>query len=204
MIIQNIFQSILSFIHTNGYIIIFIGMIIEGPIVITVSAFAASLGYFNIFIVFLLAIIGDLIGDFLHFMIGKFLGKKIIERHGKKAGLNKKIINFLERSFKKHLIKIMMFLKLVPPFTSIGLLLIGSSKIKIRKFIITSLLTTLPMVIFYTTLGYFLGALSNKILRYIRLGEYTLFFGLISIIIVYIIVKKIAKKVQKSKLIILK
>ncbi len=198
--ISEIAQQALLFIQSQGYLLLLIGTIIEGPVVTTAAAFAASLGYFNVLLVFLIALAGDLIGDFLHFIAGHFIRKRVIEKHGKKVGISKRRLNFLEHNFKNHLKKIMIFLKLMPPLTSIGLLLIGSSKVKAKKFIFASFITTLPLSLTYTLLGFFLGSLSNSILRYIKMGELILFFFIIALLIAYLSIKIIYRKVEKIEI----
>ena len=40
-------------------------MIIEGPIITVIGAFLASLGFFNIGIIFFLSLLGDIVGDII-------------------------------------------------------------------------------------------------------------------------------------------
>jgi membrane protein DedA with SNARE-associated domain len=46
-------------------------MVIEGPFITTAVASAASLGYLNIVIIFFLSLLGDLLGDFIHYTLGR-------------------------------------------------------------------------------------------------------------------------------------
>jgi len=196
MTFEAVFQTIFSFIQVNGYLLLFLGMIIEGPVITTTFSFAASLGYFNVFVILLLSITGDVIGDFLHFVAGKFIGKKGKKFEGR-IGLSKKRRAFIEGNLKNHLIKTILFLKMIPPITSAGLLFVGSSKIKFRKLILASFLATLPMSIFYVCLGYFFGAFAKTIFGYLRMGEYVILAFIIFVILAYFLVKIIAKKTEK-------
>ena len=54
--------ALLTVTHIH-YIAMFAIMIIEGPIITAVASFATTMGYFNLGIIFILAIFGDLIGD---------------------------------------------------------------------------------------------------------------------------------------------
>lgn len=77
-----LFSSLSNLIFTeiSGYFFMFIGIIIEGPIVTSSAGFAASLGYFNVWIVLLLSVLGNLIGDIAHYFFGRFFRKKIIDK----------------------------------------------------------------------------------------------------------------------------
>jgi membrane protein DedA with SNARE-associated domain len=193
MILDTIFQTIISFIQVNGYFLLLIGMIIEGPIITTTFSFAASLGYFNIFIILLLSILGDIFGDFLHFVAGRFIGKKF----KKKIKLNKRRLSFIEKNLKNHLVKTLVFLKMIPPITSVGLLFVGSSKIRFSKLILASFLATIPLSIFYVCLGYFFGSVAKNILDYMKMGQYAILAFIVFAIFAYFLVKIIGKNTEK-------
>jgi len=65
--------DILSLIQIHGYWIMFVLMFIEGPITAYVAAFAASLGYFNVWAVLSLFVFGNQIPDTILFFIGRGL-----------------------------------------------------------------------------------------------------------------------------------
>ena len=52
--------AILGYIKTIGYPLMLLIMIVEGPIATLLAAFAASLGFFNIYLVFILSMLGTL------------------------------------------------------------------------------------------------------------------------------------------------
>lgn len=45
-------------------------MVVEGPIVTSIAAFAASLGYLDIYMILIISLLGNLIPDILLFFIG--------------------------------------------------------------------------------------------------------------------------------------
>lgn len=53
--------NMVALIQTGGYFVMFGLMFLEGPIVTIASAFLASLGFFNIYIVALLGWLGDFV-----------------------------------------------------------------------------------------------------------------------------------------------
>ena len=59
------FDQVLTFIEQNGYVLLFLLMILEGPIVTAAAAFAASLGYLSLPVVFILSVLGNIIGDLI-------------------------------------------------------------------------------------------------------------------------------------------
>lgn len=103
-----------------SYFILFILMFIEGPIVAYVAAFSASLGYFNVWAVFLLFIFGNQIPDILFFELGRRLRKKSVEKFAGYFGIEKKRITWMEKNMNKHFKKTTVITKLVPPCLPLG------------------------------------------------------------------------------------
>jgi membrane-associated protein len=168
------YPSLLAFAQSNGYFLIFLVMVVEGPMITTAAAFAASLGYFNIYIIFLLSLLGDLVGDFLHYWIGRSVRRSFIEKYGHRVGLGKRAIAKLELRMKQHLGKTMLIVKMTP-IASIGLLLAGALKAPFRRFLLFSFLITLPRTVFFVSLGYFFGWATGTVLTYFEWGQYSLF-----------------------------
>lgn len=177
------FQAAFAFLISHGYFVFLIIMIIEGPIVNTVAAFASSLGYFNVWIIFLLAVLGDLIGDLIYFYIGKFGRAFVLDKYGHHVGLTKERTLYIEKNLHKHFLKTLLIVKLTPFLASAGLIIVGASKVKVLKFIFGTLLITIPTCIFFTTVGYYFG---------LAIGAFVNIFKNVSIIIIGVILLVIA------------
>jgi len=194
----NNFSEAFLFIQGQGYLIFFIVMVLEGPIVNTAAAFAASFGHFNVFIIFFLAVLGDLTGDIIYFYIGRVSKIAIVERYEKKMGFAKDKIDFVEKNIKKHFFKTMLIIKLMPGFATVGLMLMGATKSGAMKFIGSSLLITIPTCIFFTAFGYYGGKSFDIFFNYLKLGQFVL-LGLVIIILVSIVLyKKIGSKIYNG------
>ena len=194
----NTFSTALSFVETHGYLIIFIAMVIEGPFVTVASAFAASLGIFNVYIIFLLALLGDLTGDFLHYTIGLVGRKTIIERYEIHSGLKIKIIKSLEAHLKNHLGKTLLVTKFTPILTTPSLVLSGALKVPIRKFLFFSFLIALPKTLFFILVGFYFGIAFDRISKYFNLGRYALLLVIVLFFVGYLIYRKLLNKVAKE------
>ncbi len=72
--------ELLQSIEVWGYPLMLVLMIVEGPIVTMTAAFLASLGIFNWLPVFLLSVLGDMVGDILLYGIGFYGGHPIAQR----------------------------------------------------------------------------------------------------------------------------
>lgn len=197
MILLNFSQAV-EYLQGTSYFILFILMIIEGPIVTSAAAFLASLGFFNIFIIFILSIFGDLIGDCLHYSIGRYGGHKLINKYYKKFNISKKDINKTKRGLHKHFGKTMFIIKFTPIFTTPGLIIMGSLKSSLKKFVVWSLLVTLPKTLFFVLMGYYFGVAIEKIIKYYSATQYFIILLMLLIILSYLAYKRFFLKSFKS------
>lgn len=200
--IPDTLSSAVSFAQANGYFIIFLIMVFEGPMITTAAAFAASLGTFNIFFIFLLALLGDITGDFLFYGIGRFTRYSFINKYGHYIGINKTTVKLLEKKLHKHFVKTFIFVKNAPILCQPGLVAMGTLKVPAKKFFLWSFIITLPKSLFFSCLGYFGGVAIIKILDYFNLVQYAIPIAIIIGILVYYLINKfdinILKKEEKK------
>ena len=193
MIFTN-FMDAVEFFTGKGYLVVFLGMIIEGPLVTAVASFLASLGFFNVFVIFIMSIFGDIIGDFLQYEIGKFGGGRLVEKNYRKAGIKTKTFNKIKDNLKKHLGKTLTIIKFTPIFTTPGLMLLGSLKIPLRKFLFLSTLIAFPKNLFFVVVGFYFGVLFERIMGYFEVGQYIIIVFVVLILLSYFIFKKVSLK----------
>jgi membrane protein DedA with SNARE-associated domain len=65
---------------SSSYIVIFLLIFFEGPIVTYIASFAASLGYLDVYIIFILSSVIKIVTDAVPFFIGKYGKKKVIDK----------------------------------------------------------------------------------------------------------------------------
>ena len=187
----------------GGYFLMFIAMILGGPAVTSAGAFAAAFGVFNIWLVFLVSIISNLVPDALWYAIG-FLGRQqLIERLVKKYGRHFKVSNekmeWLEKLYQDHVVKTLLFVKLVPFLATPGLIAAGVARVPIRKYALWNIIITLPTSLVFLILGYYFGAAYERILHY-----YTAYGGLFALVILasFLIIsyayRKFTRKLEKK------
>lgn len=201
MATQLIIQNIIDTLSANGefltYIILFGIMCFEGPTIVTVAAFASSQGYLNPWIILLLGIFGGIIPDLLLYTLGRSLRVDSIERIVHVFGLNKRRIEWLEEKLKKHAIKSVMIIKLVPPLPIPGLILTGFMKVDLKKFLFAQImLNTIGTLVFFV-IGFYSGILTGKVADYLKIGEIIIPAIIICIIIVYFVSKYMNRKLLK-------
>lgn len=176
----DLFNFTLSTIAQHGYLFLFLLMFAEGTVVTYIAAFAASLDVFNIWIIIILALLGNILPDLLFYSIGRSSRHILTSKFFKFFKLKQSRIIGLERMLEKHFVKAFIVIKLTPVLPLPGLIIAGFIRVKFSKVLKYSLLVTIPYTLFFLLLGYYSGisymALS-KFLHNMNMG--IIFLGVI-------------------------
>lgn len=161
-------QEIFDFLSHYGYAIMLPLMIIEGPVVTIIAAMLASLGAFNIFIVFALSIIGDMGGDIILYWLGYKFGMGFVKKIGKHVGITEKLVLRMEKYFAKHGGKTIFAVKSTTGLCWATFTAAGIVKMDFKKFVKYSFLGGIAWSGFLVAMGYFYGYLWREIKQYIE------------------------------------
>ncbi len=195
--------DIIASIQTGGYIIMLGLMIVEWPFVTFAWAFLASLWVFDIWIVFLLGWLGDILGDLLFYSIGRY-GLHIFQKSTTvDTPKEKSLIYKLDTLIHRNLALAIMVIKFTPYAPPIWLTYIGKIGVNLRKYIWASMLLCIPIPLIATLIGFYLGSINTLIQQYswIELYAYIAWIFLImiwAIGIFFFFKKKSEKELQKE------
>ncbi len=155
--------DILHILILFGYPLIFAITIFEGPIVTVIASFLASLGYFNVYIIFVIVVCADLVGDVLWYLVGYFGRKHFIERYGHYIGITTERIIKMERHFSSHAGKTIFLAKITHAIGLPFIIAAGMARVRFKTFFSYSLWATLPKSLLFVVLGYYVGTSYQKI-----------------------------------------
>lgn len=190
-----------QWVIANGYALMFLLMIIEGPAITAAGAFAAALGIFDVWIVLILSLLGNLIPDAIYYALGFWGREGIINKYGRYFKIDREWLEKLELNYSKHAGKTLMAVKLIPVLATPGLIAAGIAKIPLKKYVFWSLVVTIPSSLFYLIIGYYFGETYNSIIHYVKYGEYFLILFIIIFAIIFygsrIISRKLSGKIEK-------
>ena len=192
------FTDLVPWIIAHGYFIFFFTALIEGPLVTTAAGVVAAFGYYNIVIIILIAIAGDLTADVIYYFIGYHSRILVIERYGHRFGITKERIEKIEKMVHKNFKKTMFIVKVSPIIPIPGLIAIGASRVSLRKFIEMSLLVTVPKSSLFALLGFYSGKAYAHLGSSITNGSYIIGGLILVIILVYFIYQKITSRITRG------
>jgi membrane protein DedA with SNARE-associated domain len=197
------FGHFFSLLTAHGYVFMFILMLFEGPTITAASAFAAALGYFNINIVILIAIFGNLIPDIVFYSIGYWGRESFVKKNGKFLGFKKVNITALEKVFQENMVKGLFAAKLIPLLSIPGLVTAGVARIPFKKYLGWVSLIIACNSTFFLIFGYYFGATYKSFSQHFNTKIYLIIaFVLIFIVIIYAyrtILKKVVENVEEVK-----
>ncbi len=180
------------------YLALFPITIIEGPIITVIAGFLSAQGYLSAFLVYPLAVAGDLVGDTIYYLIGRLGREKFILRWGKFLNISLERVAKLEKHFEKHSGKTLIFGKLTQLIGSLILTAAGVAKVPLKKFWWFNFLATLPKSLVLLLIGYFFGKFYKEI------NTYFTYTGIVSLavtgllIVAYLAMINLGKKIEKK------
>ncbi len=190
-----------NWLVAHGYPLMFVLMLVEGPVITAAGAFAAKLGYFRLSIVFSISIAGNLLPDILYYALGYWGRAKFVDRFGKYFKLDRGKIIKLESLMRDHAGKTLLVVKLLPFMAVPGLMVAGLTRMPLRKYITLSLAIILPTSLLFLLIGYYTGEAYDGLVARINNALYLL----AGVMVVFIIISytwkkasaKIARKIEK-------
>lgn len=172
------------------YFIFLLLALIEGPIICFTVGYFSNIYEINIFAIYIIAFLGDFLGDIIHYFVGMYFNKvKFIHNRIKKIKIE----------HDKKLFKNMLILKLTPPLTSAGLLHIGYKKTNFKTFVLNAMILSIIFSFSFVSLGKFSG-IGVSVFDSIYSGYILLLIKIIiliiSILIIYFFISKLNKFIK--------
>jgi membrane protein DedA with SNARE-associated domain len=183
-------EHLIEIIKEWGYIVVFLGSLVEGESIILTASIMAHLGYLSLPKIMITAFCGTMIADQSLYYIGRYYGQSIIQRFPRLHAPANKAFKLLHRW---DLWFILSF-RFIYGIRIISPLVIGSSGIPPRRFTPLNLAAAVVWTVISCVGGYFLGDLIEEI-GFHLFKRYFVFFtiGLIALILVIVLVKRWVK-----------
>ena len=185
---------VLLLITKYKYLILLPIAILEGPFAAIIVGFLASSGIFNIFVVYLVLVCGDMIGDSLYYGLGRWGGKYLI-KHGARLGITHEKLENAKKYFTDYHHKALVISKLAYGVGVSGLVAAGVLKVRYKKFMKTCFFIALVQSAFLLLIGFIFGHAYLQIEKYLNI--YAKIIGIVALILIgYFIFSKIKKNLK--------
>ena len=152
-------STFLAWFALYRYPAFYVGAILEGPILMTLSGVFLRLGYVQFWPVYIALILGDLTGDLAWYGIGHWYARPFLARFGKFFSITEAALQSTERFYRRHHSNILFFSKLTMGFGfALPILMTaGMIRVPLRKFIALNVLGQMVFTGLLLSLGYYFG-----------------------------------------------
>ncbi|MFA6338662.1 MAG: VTT domain-containing protein [Candidatus Paceibacterota bacterium] len=155
----------LAFAEQYKYIFIFLGAIIEGPILMVATGFFLKLGVFSLIPLYIALVLGDIVADIGWYYIGYFFAEPILRKHGTFFGVTPELFEKTKDRLRRHRAPVLLISKISIGFgfALATLVAAGVTKIPIRFFVIINAIGEIFLVAMLMSIGYFFGHFYSNI-----------------------------------------
>jgi membrane-associated protein len=156
-------STFLAWLLAYKYWALFPIAVIEGPIITVAAGFLMTLGVFNPFLAYGVIVVGDTVGDILHYCVGYFGGKRFIEKWGKYFGVSLETIAPLEKQFETKAQSFFFWGKALHGIGGALLVAAGLIRYPFGKFVFSNVLGTLVKSAVLLAIGFYFGQFLDRI-----------------------------------------
>ncbi len=162
--LPQIFTYALGFSAGIKYLLLFIGVIVEGPILMIVCGFFLKLRALELLPVFIVLLAGDLLADAVWYYVGHRFGEAFVLRHGKFFSITPERFLKVRELFHLYHDRILLISKVTIGFgmALATLIVAGASKVPFRRFMMLNFIGEFALVAILLALGYAFGQLYSS------------------------------------------
>ncbi len=193
---MDLLGQLVNFFSGYGYLAVFgvlilcgLGLPVPEDITLVAGGVISALGNTNVHLMFLIGMIGVLIGDSFVFLLGKFQGEKLLKLKFISKVFTNERYNLVQEKFEKYgkwvifMARFMPGLRMPIYFTA-GL----SAKVSFLRFFVTDFLASIISVPVWIYLGYYFANNFTKLMELVHNGQ-IFFISIVGVILVFFLVK---------------
>jgi membrane protein DedA with SNARE-associated domain len=164
IIMESFFHFVIDYIALWGYPAIAIGMALESAcipvpseLIFGFAGYLVYLGRLDFTLAVTAGVIGGLIGSMIAYLVGYYGGQTFITKYGKYVLLSRRHVDMAQTWFDRYGLKATFFSRLLPVVRTFISLPAGFAKVNFIKFIIYTLLGSIPWTVALIYAGKLLG-----------------------------------------------
>lgn len=139
---HHLLQNLIGNFVQYGYVVIFLGLFIEGEVFLLTSSLLAYMAGYSLFWVILVAFVASCLSDTLWFMAGRLVGEERMKKYGKYIFIPPVRYEILKKFFCEHGKKALFFAKFIYGIGRITIFVSAVSGVKLKIFALMDILAT--------------------------------------------------------------
>lgn len=194
---EQLFQMVIHFIEIWGYSAILIGMALESAnipipseLIFGFAGYLVFLGTLEFNVVVIAGVVGGLIGSILSYLAGYYGGPAFVIKYGRYVFLSEKHVAMAQKWFDRYGLVAVLVARLLPVIRTFISLPAGFARVNFIKFIIYTIVGSVPWTIALVYIGMLLGENWNVMRTVGHEASLVVAGGLLILFIYYIMRKK--------------
>jgi membrane protein DedA with SNARE-associated domain len=162
--VEQFFNIVIDYIDLWGYSAIVIGMALESAcipipseLIFGFAGYLVYLGRMDLALAVTAGVIGGLIGSIIAYLVGYYGGQSFVTKYGKYILLSQSHVDLAQKWFDQYGLKATFFSRLLPVVRTFISLPAGFAKVNFAKFILYTLLGSIPWTVALIYAGKLLG-----------------------------------------------
>ncbi len=192
-IVEFVSSTAINLIEILGYWGIFLGMTIESAciplpseIIMTFAGYVVYEGKMAFWGVVLVGTLGNLVGSLIAYYVGWLGGRPLLEKYGKYILITHNKLNLADEWFEKYGHEAVLISRMLPGIRTFISLPAGITHMNLKKFILYTVIGSLPWCFVLTYIGVLMGPNWTTIESYFRYLDILVGIGIV-VFLVYII-----------------
>lgn len=199
---ETIYQNIVGYINVWGYWAIFWGIAlgnanipIPSEIILGFAGYLVLTGQINFILAATAAMAGGLLGSVVSYLAGYYGGPAFIHKYGRYVWLAEKKLVFAQKWFERYGLVVTFWGRMIPVVRTFISLPAGFARVSFWKFVIYTILGSLPWTLALLYLGMMLGENWSRLESYGHIASLAVIGALASWVVVrYMQSRHAAKK----------
>jgi membrane protein DedA with SNARE-associated domain len=174
------------------------GLPVPGETVLVAAAVYAGAGRLNIIAVALIAVAAAVIGDNIAYAIGRFGGRRLVERFGRYLLITPQRLHTAERFFSRHGGKVVTIARFVEGLRQANGIIAGTTGMRWRRFLAFNVLGAVLWVGIWVSLGDLAGAHIGAI--YDQVNRYQIYaLAALGVVVIVLIVRHVVLRHRRPE-----
>jgi membrane protein DedA with SNARE-associated domain/membrane-associated phospholipid phosphatase len=186
----------LAFLETGA----FVGLIAPGETAIIVGGVVAGQGEIDILVLIALVWFAAVAGDLTSFLLGRYLGREFMERHGRKVSITPERLEKVEEFFENHGGKAILIGRFVGLVRAIAPFLAGSGGMPLKRFLPYDIIGAGLWGSAFCLIGYAFWQSLGTVVAYAKTGTLALATTIVLVTGIVVAVRYLREAEHRAKL----
>lgn len=193
---------IITFLQEYGYVAMFVAMVLENAnipipseVVLGFAGYLIAQHIFDMTTTIIVGSLAGIIGSILSYWIGQYGGRPLLLKYGKYVFFNEHKFQMAENLFDKYGGAAVFFGRLIPGVRTFISLPAGIARYPMHKFILWTVIGTLPWTILLVWMGAKLGAHWQDLIQY----NHVFLYIVVAIVVVVAIILGLRYWLKKKR-----